>query len=366
LDYWLFGDTILGIRNPATGGYVGGWRMVANSILMENNGVLSSATTNSPAVPDAANGDRYWTQGIFEANGFVYALCSQVRNTNSGIGFFLEGGELAKFRLQPGGQLTFMNMVPTPGTGIAEGVGASAIQWAADAVVHDGYVYVFGNSKTANPYVPQLGYVSRVPTASVETPSAWQFWDGTFWVAAMSNSAPIISDMISGVRRYNGVWIVLHKPFAGWGSSVYAEIAPAPQGPYSFSQILFDSPAGQTTNGVTTNLYSYVTYSPQPHPEYPLASGKLLVSMAWNGNDLFQDVANDANLYKPRFYEVAVAGVPVYLNAKYDDQTLILIWPLGTLLEASSLNGPWTTNTATSPYTNVPSSTGRFYRVKVQ
>lgn len=159
---------------------------------------------------------------------------------------------------------------------------------------------------------------------------------------------------------------MLHKPFAGWGSSVYAEIAPAPQGPYSSTQVIFDSPAGQTNNGVTTNLYAYMTYSPQPHPEYSLASGKLLVSIAWNGDDLFQDVANDAELYKPRFYEVALAGVPVHLKAKYSGGSLILSWPLGTLLEAPTLNGPWTTNNATSPYTNDLSSINRFYRVKVQ
>lgn len=131
--------------------------------------------------------------------------------------------------------------------------------WAPDAVVENGYVYVFGNSKTTNPYIPELGYVSRVPTATVETPSAWQFWNGAAWPASMADSAPILSDMVSRVRPYNEIWFMPHKPFAGWGSSVYAEIAPAPQGPYSSSQIIFDSPAGQTTNGVTTNLYSYVT-----------------------------------------------------------------------------------------------------------
>jgi hypothetical protein len=366
LDYWLFGDTVLGTRNPATGGYQGGWTMVANTILVESNGVLSRATATAPAVPNAANGDRFWTQGIFEANGFVYALCAQVRNTNSGIGFILRGSELAKFSLQSGGQLTFLNMVPTPGTGIDEGIGPSAIQWAADAVVYDGYVYVFGNSKTGNPYVPQLGYVSRAPTVSLETPSAWQFWNGTSWNSTMSSSAPILADMISGVRPYNGVWVMLHKPFSGWGSSVYAEIAPAPQGPYSSTQIIFDSPAGQTANGVTTNLHSYVTYSPQPHPEYPLASGKLLISIAWNGNDLFQDVANDAELYKPRFYEVVLTGAPVYLNAKNSGDSVILSWPLGTLLEASTLAGPWITNHAAAPCTNSLVPGGRFYRVQVR
>jgi hypothetical protein len=33
--YWLFGDVILGTRNPTTGGYDSGWyKLIANSILM--------------------------------------------------------------------------------------------------------------------------------------------------------------------------------------------------------------------------------------------------------------------------------------------------------------------------------------------
>ena len=159
---------------------------------------------------------------------------------------------------------------------------------------------------------------------------------------------------------------MLHKPFSGWGASVYAEIAPAPQGPYSSSQIIFDSPAGKMTNGVTTNLYSYVTYSPQPHPEYPFNSGKLLISVAWNGSDLFTDVANNAELYKPRFYEVALTGAPVYLNAKYGSGSLTLSWPMGTLLEAATPAGPWITNNAIAPYTNTAISGGKFYRVRVR
>jgi len=246
-----------------------------------------------------------------------------------------------------------------------EGIGPTAIQWAADAVVDHGFVYVFGNSKTGNPYVPQLGYVCRVPATNVETLAAWQYWDGAGWNAAMSNSAPILTDMISGVRPYNGAWVMLHKPFSGWGSSVYAEIAPAPQGPYTSSQIIFESPAGKTANGVTTNLHSYVTYSPQPHPEYDLASGKLLVSIAWNGSDLFQDVGNDARLYKPRFYEVALTGAPVHLNAKSSGGSLVLSWPSGTLLEAPTPAGPWTTNQSTAPYTNNPMSGSKFFKVQV-
>ncbi|MGC9942691.1 MAG: hypothetical protein ABSE48_12715 [Verrucomicrobiota bacterium] len=43
-----------------------------------------------------------------------------------------------------------------------------------------------------------------------------------------------------------------------------------------------------------------------------------------------------------------------------------LNWTQGTLIEATSLQGPWTTVTTTSPYSVTPSGPQMFYRVKVQ
>jgi hypothetical protein len=44
---------------------------------------------------------------------------------------------------------------------------------------------------------------------------------------------------------------------------------------------------------------------------------------------------------------------------------LQLTWPSGILLQATSLNGPWTTNVNTSPYTFTPTGAQKFYRVQV-
>jgi hypothetical protein len=43
-----------------------------------------------------------------------------------------------------------------------------------------------------------------------------------------------------------------------------------------------------------------------------------------------------------------------------------LSWPTGVLLQATNLLGPWTTNSAPSPYTVTPAGPQMFYRVKVQ
>ena len=45
---------------------------------------------------------------------------------------------------------------------------------------------------------------------------------------------------------------------------------------------------------------------------------------------------------------------------------LQLQWSQGTLLEATNLMGPWTTNTAASPYTITPDGPQKFYRIRIQ
>lgn len=60
-------------------------------------------------------------------------------------------------------------------------------------------------------------------------------------------------------------------------------------------------------------------------------------------------------------------GVPsVELTIKRSGSDILLSWPQGTLLEASQLTGPWTTNNATSPYPVTPTAQQKYYRVLVK
>lgn len=53
------------------------------------------------------------------------------------------------------------------------------------------------------------------------------------------------------------------------------------------------------------------------------------------------------------------------LSLQQSGDNLVLRWPQGVLLEATNLSGPWTTNTAASPYTNKPASRKMFYRLQL-
>jgi hypothetical protein len=66
-------------------------------------------------------------------------------------------------------------------------------------------------------------------------------------------------------------------------------------------------------------------------------------------------------------YNAAGGAAPaVTLTIQQIGANVVLNWPQGTLLQATNVNGPWTTNTATSPYTNTPTGLSKFFRVKVR
>jgi hypothetical protein len=65
-------------------------------------------------------------------------------------------------------------------------------------------------------------------------------------------------------------------------------------------------------------------------------------------------------------YSVGVNGQPVSITITRSGDNVMLTWPRGTLLEASQVIGPWTTNNATSPYVLPPAGSGKFYRAQVK
>ena len=121
-------------------------------------------------------------------------------------------------------------------------------------------------------------------------------------------------------------------------------------------------------------LYVYNTTS-QASAENPIPHA----SEAWAGNGTIggDPESNVARTFNGKIDEVAVfnrtlspaeiqdlynAGSRVTLRIERSGPHVILTWPYGILLEANDLAGPWTTNNATSPYTNVPTASKKFYK----
>ena len=63
--------------------------------------------------------------------------------------------------------------------------------------------------------------------------------------------------------------------------------------------------------------------------------------------------------------EVTISDLPL-ITINRVGSGVELVWPMGTLLESPTVNGPWTTNNSTSPYTNSSPVGNKFFKVQVQ
>jgi hypothetical protein len=64
--------------------------------------------------------------------------------------------------------------------------------------------------------------------------------------------------------------------------------------------------------------------------------------------------------------EIQASPLPLLSAQMSAGRNLVLTWTGGgALLQATNVTGPWTTNAATPPYTNIPSAPRSFYRVKL-
>lgn len=100
-----------------------------------------------------------------------------------------------------------------------------------------GYLYVFGTPSGRG----GSAYVSRVPEASVLSQSAYQYWNGSSWVASEGSAAAIVSAPVSelSVRydTYTGKWLMMYLQ----GEDIILRSASSVTGPWSSPQIVVSS-----------------------------------------------------------------------------------------------------------------------------
>jgi hypothetical protein len=60
---------------------------------------------------------------------------------------------------------------------------------------------------------------------------------------------------------------------------------------------------------------------------------------------------------------LSVWGLTNFIYTQSGATNFVLNWAAGTLLQTTNLTGPWVTNTASSPYTVVPTNMRTFYRL---
>ncbi|HLE62798.1 MAG TPA: hypothetical protein VI750_06660, partial [Pyrinomonadaceae bacterium] len=160
--------------------------------------------------------------------------------------------------------------------------------------------------------------------------SNWSVWNGSQWVAWLTNAAPIIGapgdplnsgDSISDeysvkkVRSSAGITYLLvgqdtKPPYGAWKDIVLYS-ACSPQGPFSSKQIVYSTPetgARQVPGMTPTQSLSgqLLTYNPHAHPQFT-DKGDLLISYNLNASNSGDLIYADA--YRPRFIRVHIPGL---------------------------------------------------------
>ena len=147
---------------------------------------------------------------------------------------------------------------------------------------------------------------------------------------------------------------------------------PFPTDPFDLNQWHYYAGTFDTATG-TRNLYVDGKLENQQTGQgpYTLASNSRLMIGARDTGSIGNYYTG--NLYDVRIYNyaltqgqiVTIGGVPPPFTSQVVGGQLVLTWPAGTLLQATNVLGPWTTNSSVSPATIDMTLPQQFFRVKV-
>jgi len=112
---------------------------------------------------------------------------------------------------------------------------------------------------------------------------------------------------------------------------------------------------GDTILGTGTLNGGVATFTPSA-----LSIGSRSITAIYGGNAGY--LASTSSIVA-----VTVTDIPPFsIDVQRLGGQFVLSWPQGVLLQSTNVTGPWTTNGASSPYTNQPNGPQMFYRVRVQ
>ncbi|MDQ1475963.1 MAG: hypothetical protein QOE62_1192 [Actinomycetota bacterium] len=231
---WLFGDTYTGLSNA--NGIMPGWRLVRNTIAVEQKGCFEFRTGGAFAtddyLPSPGPGQFYWPNvGIVDAAAGVIRLSvTRVRNVPgpAGFGFQTMWNEIVTLDLH---SLTFRGST-------ALRTDPGHVQWGMSMMQAGGWIYLYGGA--GNGYY----YGARTTPAHL-LDGTWQYGTGTAngWSTRRADLRPMqfrtftnqpdpgMSAAIS-VDRYGSGYIVSSKRCEGWCDDVTAWYSKSPAGPW--------------------------------------------------------------------------------------------------------------------------------------
>ena len=292
---WLFGDTLR--KNGTNPG------LVANSMLVSSADCVSQLLDDAdgPVVPDVDERTVHWPMSVAVARrgdqDMIAVLCSRIRRgTGGNMDFTFLGTTAAVFTVRDGGVPQLHKVFDvTP-----DSADEDQVNWGAAAVVHDPGIFVYGTRLTGQEGVfGRELYVARVPVSDPENRSHWEFWTADGWQKDRTRAVAVLP-AVGGVSQtlsvdvLDGEFVAVSKRDGDLGDFVYTWTAPDAHGPWTPRKAL-SAPAGFDTGDLQ--------YAPLAHPEIPLTSGRLLVTISRNTTD-GKRLVEDPELGRPKFAEI--------------------------------------------------------------
>ncbi len=291
---WLFGDTVRPTLQP---------QLVANSMLVSSGRCVSQLldATRGPVIPDVSPTTVRWPMSVVvdsqQGRDVIIVFCSRIDRGSSGsFGFTFLGTSVAAFSVADGQAPQLLKVVDiTP-----DSRDQDQVNWGSAATIRGSWLYVYGTRLTGKKY--DFGrelYVARAPAAYPGERKEWRFWDGTAWQSKVG-SAKLVLPSDGGVSQVLSVdhvgdrFVAVSKLNGDIANFVYKWTAPNAVGPWQPVKEL------EAPGGLDSGSYEY---APLAHPEVPLASGKLLVSISRNTSD-FQRLIDDPEVGRPIFVEL--------------------------------------------------------------
>ncbi|WP_030039722.1 DUF4185 domain-containing protein, partial [Streptomyces resistomycificus] len=173
-----------------------------------------------------------------------------------------------------------------------------------------GWTYVFGGDDGQAASRPvSHAYVARVPEGGLGDPAAWEYWDGSAWVARARPGAVLGDGRRTGVGsafsvvRQGGTYVLFTMAAGTRGlTTVTSYWACSPTGPWH-------GPVKDFTPSLPSDQVA--AYNPQAHPELG-GDGRLVLSYDVNWLEVTGAAAQlnrNVSLYRPRFVTLRLRPV---------------------------------------------------------
>ncbi len=314
--WWLYGDTLMRSGSEhelltSTALYVArGTHTPRNVSYRDENGV------DTPTLLPSTLTEKYWPSSVIphptERNRYLLAAS---RINTYGVGmwdFQLVGSTVFDISLTPGDNPTitrhgaYRTPQPTPHT--------APIQWGSAMVAEGNSIYLYGTQEVLGSVGKDV-YLARAPIPTIRDTTTWTFLSADPHTTPNVNNAKPIIDASNGLPHTFSViphpeqdgFLMVAKENEGIGDHVVAAAGLSPAGPWdTFTPIINTPPRG--------NIWSYMAIA---HPDLPTrAPGRnkkaLLITVSENivGENSWQTLTQNPDLYRPRFFKVAYRNLP--------------------------------------------------------